>query len=356
VIGSASPETWALFFRAERCALAVQGALRAWDGRDGLTLTTTTRDAVLRHVLDESRAALSGRAQLQQLSEAATRSGWRVILLKGGAAIAEGKHVQLSDLDILVGADDLEAITAWLNDTGYQDSGLAPSVQHLPLRIAREALPIEIHTRLTCFHDVAAVRARAIPMPALPGLWRLSPADHCWHTLAHAVLQHPERRGRLRELFLLADAMNVCEADGTLAQVQTEMHAHERRDVLMRMCAMADALRTERPIVDAFAMASLRKYVFFRRYANRSTYFRVRAARIIGGEVSFTGAIADDLRVTHDVPSTSATVNWLAHRVPWLGRGVRLALRVIRTAASASVAAANAWETRRLLRAHASRR
>lgn len=356
MIGSASPETWALLFRAERCALAVQSALHAWEGRDGLTLTTTTRDAVLRHVLDESRAALSGRAQLQQLSEAATRSGWRVILLKGGATIAEGKYVQLSDLDILVRPDDLEAITAWLNDTGYQDSGLAPSVQHLPSRVAQEALPIEVHIRVTCFRDLAAVRARAMPIAALPGLWRLSPADHCWHTLTHAVLQHPERRGRLREFFLLADAIGACEVDGTLAQVQMEIDAHERRDVLMRMFAMADALRTERPIVDAFAMASLRKYVFFLRYANRSTYFRIRAARIIGGEMSFTGAIADDLRVTHDIPSTSATVNWLARRVPWLGRGVRQALRVIRTAGSASVAVANAWETRRLLRAHASRR
>jgi hypothetical protein len=47
---------------------------------------------------------------------------------------------------------------------------------------------------------------RAVPLAGVPGARRLAPTDQVEHVTLHQTVDHPGYRGRLRDLFLLADA------------------------------------------------------------------------------------------------------------------------------------------------------
>jgi len=353
-VDSASATEWELFFRAERCAVAMQEQLRHPSHASlNRTLPPSMRDALARHAVDESRMALSGLAQLHLLASAAQRHGWRIIVLKGGVTIAEGRAISVSDIDILVDLSLQHAVDSWLETAGFRAADSGPSAHHLAPRSSENAIPIEVHATLSQYDDLRGARARAVPIRTMPALLRFAPADHVWHALVHAVAQHPERRGRLRDLIMLSQAIAECDTT-ELATVRGRIDTHDDRKILHATFAMADAMRRRLPVDDPFAIVSLRKYVFLNHYDGKPTNARSRVLRFICHDVSLWRALRDDLRLPHDGHSASTGLNWLNRHAPWMMKPVRQLLRVVRMGMVARLAAANAAETRRLLHARPS--
>src|SRR5690349_8418162 len=84
-VAEADAMAWWLALSAERCALPLSALplARALVS----SLPEAARAAFERVRLQELQRAMSVHAQIRQLAAAATREGWRVVVLKGGVAI-----------------------------------------------------------------------------------------------------------------------------------------------------------------------------------------------------------------------------------------------------------------------------
>ena len=195
-----SAAAWDVFLRVERCALALAEVGRR-------TLRGAALDALRARVMVEAQRVLAARAQLADVADAAARNHWKVAALKGAVPLVRGGVAHdLLDLDLWASPGDARALVAALDAAGFAPEGAA-AAHRLEVRAAQGMLPLEVHTTVPTFGNDAGPWTRL--QPAGP-VWTPAPADHAWLLLLHATEQHPDRRGRIRELLLLGQALEAC--------------------------------------------------------------------------------------------------------------------------------------------------
>jgi hypothetical protein len=260
-----SPEGWSLFLRTEQCALAL--AARAAGAADP---TAAAALAAFTHA--ESRTVLSARAQLRRLGALASGRGLQVAVLKGGAPLLRGAEgPRLLDVDLLASRADAAALAAALDDAGYQAFGGAAS-HRLAVRAAPGDIPLEIHTAIPGISATEAVWARAQPAGDGRGLRVLHPADHLRYLLLHSVVQHADRRGRIRDLLLVADGIAQCTPED-VREVEDAVAQGPHARVLAAQLAMGRAVAAGEACADAFELTAAGTYL---------TQWRLARTRIRG--------------------------------------------------------------------------
>src|SRR5690606_3821454 len=85
---------------------------------------------------------------------------------------------------------------------------------HLQARTDVGSLQVEVHRAVTGFDEPAAVPwQRCRPISSLEPLLALAPGDHAWTVVCQAVRKHPDRRLRIRDLYVIRDALGRSSAE-----------------------------------------------------------------------------------------------------------------------------------------------
>jgi hypothetical protein len=249
---AATPAAWRLFLRAERCAGLAQHMLEA--GRQHV-LPADVAQVLRTAAVNEHRRALAARGQLAHIARLAGENGWRVAVLKGTADVARGAVVVIADVDVIASEADARALAAALDRTGYtpfqQDT---PS--HLMPRGIGGGLFVEVHRAVTGFprpDDVPLHRARTLP--GLEPLLALAPHDHAWVVLCQAALKHPDRLIRLRDTWMIHEALGQCSAAERVeldARIDAHYAATELRNFVRRVERGRDSPLDTRRAVRAY--------------------------------------------------------------------------------------------------------
>lgn len=244
---SQSLATWGAFLEAEMCALPLTQALSA---SQRAALPPDVATILERRSAIEIKRVLAARGQLRAISDLAADQGLRVMALKGAVAVAAGFDLDLVDLDFLLPPDDARRLADALMRAGYR-SERGGSPRHFGMLYMPGGIGVEIHTTLSRGGEPVAdaLWAATVPAEGLAGLQRLKPAEHLWHLLWHAALDHPDRLGRIRDLLLTAHAVGECSA-GDLDALNARIERNALAVELRQQLGMAIDLREHRPIED----------------------------------------------------------------------------------------------------------
>ncbi len=346
-LAPSSPQVWDFVLRAERCALAVRAKLGEYNlAQDTAPDVVTLIGA--RATLELQRA-LSARAQLHRIAEIAGEYDWKVIVMKGGAMLTSGGQIDLHDIDVLIRANAAPALARLLDEEGYSSprSDEGNMHHHLSPRRQENAVAIEIHRTIKGLDDPQDLLNHAVRTKTNTGLWQFAPIDHLWHLLIHSTIQHPDRRGCIRDIVLIAHGINACTSNDIrtiIARIATHKDAH----VLHAAFSLAQSVTEQRPIPDPFIDVTLRKYILFARYGGRGSNLRKRTLRFVCGDRSIIRALKEDLEMPTRGPSEFGALNRLDSKVAWIAPMMRQLLRVGRLSIVAGLATQNAWETSRV--------
>ena len=188
----------------------------------------------------------------------------------------------------------------------------------------------------------------------MSGIYRLGCGDHLWHLLEHTVIDHPERRGLIRELLLIGYAITEC-SDDDLVAVNKRIETHSLCAAFRAAYEAGDDLRKgrcDRDLLESVAATF---------YAVRVVLLSVNLPRALEAYVykwSFAWllgrAARDSLReeiwsVSLD-PSVQQPVAWLERWAPPAARPLRLSLRLARALIAAAIALPVAVVARRITR------
>src|SRR5262245_33125871 len=199
---SVTENAWRVFLAIEQCAVTLRPLLPA-DGEFPELERFATADL---------QRSLAARSQLASIAALALEKSWKIVVLKGCVSIVEGRYSFLQDIDLLVSPELAREVAGKIRSRLGLSPGGRLKTRHLPTMGGPDALPVEVHFSLDGQggSDTQAAWSRIVPLPGVPGLWRLAPVDHCLHVLTHTVVDHPDRRGRLRDLLVLRDALAQC--------------------------------------------------------------------------------------------------------------------------------------------------
>jgi hypothetical protein len=201
-----------MFLSQERCAVLLQNALRVVPASP--TLPPHALPILDYFVTGEIRRILSARAQIRTLASIARETGWRILLLKGTVDVAENVDVPCSDVDVWCDQGTLPALVARLDSSGFTAGAHEPDL-HAPARTMPGMLAVEVHFGVLGFPRPGDMPVdRAAPVAGLEPLIRLAPEDHAWTVLSQAVLKHPDRQTRIRDIVIIRRALNACTAQG----------------------------------------------------------------------------------------------------------------------------------------------
>jgi len=251
-----SADTWKLFLRTERCALALKSRLTA----AGCAVPDRARAEIERAATPELQRILSARGQLLRIGRFAAAHGIAGVVLKGGvAALASAAPVDLHDVDVLVRPLQAEQLAGLLDEEGFHATGPAGTA-HLAQRIAPNTVQIEVHFALNDIELSDAMWNRARPLDGAAGLSRLGAPDHVWHLLVHSVVSHPYRRGSLRDVLLIADALRDCSPT-ELEEVERRSASHRLARTLHAQLEMARELGAGGPVRDRFRREAAANYL-----------------------------------------------------------------------------------------------
>ena len=254
----AGEAAWKAFLFAERCALPLRG-------RAGATVPAETGGVLEARATLELQRAMAARAVLAELARMVRGHGLRALVLKGGVPLAEGgEMVDVSDVDLLLPAADAAALAAAMDRSGWSPHYAdpvpgTPGCFHLAARSRPGYVSVELHYALAFLGGGFDPWEGARPS-AVPGLMRMAPRAQAWHVLAHAVVHHPPRRGSIRDLLVLAQALRECTPDDLVAleaRAAASVHAAPMAGAL----AMARALAEGRAPDDAFAAVAAIVYL-----------------------------------------------------------------------------------------------
>lgn len=212
---SASPAAWLRLLRTEGCAAPLATRLRS----TGRPLPSDVEAVLRERETVEVQRVLSARGQLRRIAALAGAHGWPAMVLKGGVEVASGTVLDLADVDVLLHPAAAEALSAALGERGLRAVGRRAS-HRIEQRVEEDAVQVEIHTGVPGFGT--APWRRAAPLEAEPRLLRMHPADHLHYLVVHAATQHPERRGRIRDLLLIRAAARRATADAALRERLTD--------------------------------------------------------------------------------------------------------------------------------------
>jgi hypothetical protein len=359
-IPASSPSAWAHFLAVEHCALPLNVSLAA---RGHHTLPAAAREQLDRATHSELQRVLSAQGQLARVDRIASERKWDVVLLKGAvAALGDLRGaVDLADLDLLAAPHDARALVDALDAGGYRIVGPTSPV-HLATRATQGALPIDVHTRLEILDcgSVETLRARSVPVAETRRLRRLASGDHLLHLLTHVGVAHPHRRGSIRDLLLLEQAVRECstkEVEDARAGIERHRHATG----MLRLLGMACDLAAEQgTVVDEFRYPSGAVYAVIWRGERlpvpqllKADIGRWAIALLMGrGDVETEWAKVTMQTIGLSVAPSIARVE---RTMPRVGRVVRVATRLIRVAAAMLFAVPLAllarYEARRAIRA-----
>ncbi|HEY0026018.1 MAG TPA: nucleotidyltransferase family protein [Longimicrobium sp.] len=342
-----SPDTWDLFLRGERCAIALRAAVVA-RGHSGDVPAAAARVLEARATRELQRA-LAARAEILRIGSLLAGRGGHGIVLKGGAAALSGTVLDVQDVDLLVPAGAARELAGCLAAAGYRAAEADPwegatEAFHLAPRAARGGLAVEVHVRIPYVDEVEPWRD---PRPSgVPGIALLPPEDHAWHVLVHAVEHHAERRGCLRDLLLLRAALAACGA-GQTALVHERASRHPASAALLAMLDMAGALLAGTPPGDPFRGQAALRYLLaaggapFQPGSPRRLAAVAAAAVMIAGEYRTAWLGGPASVITR--PSARGS-RWLDRHLSvlgWVGRAVWRGTRVaLVTPAAARLASA----------------
>lgn len=353
VLGDIVPTTWRLFLAAERCAAALArcpGGLLRDLPRFAQELLSATARAELQRIL-------VARSQLQVLSHLARETGCRPILLRGGASLTlDDRSFDLDDLDLVLPPREVARFAAALDAAGYRPLVGSGSHRHLDVRAAPGSLDIEIHVSKDreqgLPHGAALENVRSLP--GAPGLARLSALEHAWNILAHVTVDHIYRRGQIRDVLLLADAIAECSPDESAALARRAAE-HPAAGVMDAQLAMARAINDAKPPIDAFETVALTNYVVRLRakgMVHLPGNLPVTASNlvfaILGGPIERRGFWTRETSIPME-PSRFAFIAWVQRRFPALGRRWLLFFRLLRLPVALALAVPLVVAARRAL-------
>ena len=212
-----SPDEWQRVLRLGR-RTRLLGRLAAALQAQGLQDQLPER--VRRHLVAEQRVS-SYRTQaalwaMERVAITLGGAGYPIVLLKGGAYVAQGLPIAAgrlpSDVDMLVPRANLEDATARLTAAGWvalamdgHDRRYYEEWSHEvpPMRHALHAIELDLHHNIlppvARTHVDAALLLQRVRPSALPGWWVLDPIDQVLHSAAH-LFHDSEPRDRLRDL------------------------------------------------------------------------------------------------------------------------------------------------------------
>lgn len=314
----ASDDGWRAFLVTERCALALSARLGAAALRAPALAPLAAQARV------EAKRVLSARAQLARIGAAAAERGWRVGVLKGGVPLLRGGNgPDLMDLDVWASAADAAALARLLDAEGYLEVE-RDAAHRLGVRARPDAIQVEIHTAVPGLAGGDPWRHAG----RVGRLWALSPADHLWHLLLHSTEQHPDRRGRIRELLVLGDALAAASAED-LAAVERRIEGRAYPPLLHAQLSLASRLLHRRGAgVDPFALTAATGYLLAELHRRSPAYappgvWRAAAAAAARRE----GAPSEIGGGTLDLPSARRPVAWLRRVAPRAERAARILVR-----------------------------
>ena len=328
------------FWESERCATPL------WEKLSGLgsidDLPDELRQNLLHRVAQEGERIRSVRDQLDTVGQIARSNIWKVAVLKGAVPLAiSNAPLDLADLDLLVEPDTAPDLASALDRIGYRATGHS-NPRHLRARSRDGGLPLEIHTTLDLSGAPLPRRVwdGLVPIPR-SGLCRLAASEHLWHVLQHVVLDHPERRGLLRELLLLQHAVGECN-EAQLSAVRMQIHENDERERFFEVLAEVESIQrgnATQPLVDVAA----------RFYAVRSLLDGIPLPHILEGYVykwAFGWLFGREARcrlweevLWHGLePSSHHHIKLAERTAPLLGRAYRVFWRMLRTVAAMTVA------------------
>lgn len=234
-----TPEAWAFFLAAETFSRALlerlKGHLAGLDARVCRVLEHTA--------LEELKREMAARAQLAVIDGLCDRCGLAPIVLKGGVHVIDGgESFDLTDIDLLLGKADIATLTTTLvTEGGYAFDAEAEQLRML------DGIVVELHDRLEVGYGVPVLSGNDTrPLPGYRRLRRLAPADHLLYCVQHTTTKHPLRRGHLRDVLLIADAMDDC-TPAELEAARRLMQASRSANVYLATLAFADAMRAGAP-------------------------------------------------------------------------------------------------------------
>lgn len=346
--GSAAPPPdapragWRVFLRAERCALPLRARVLA----RRMALPPGAAAALEAQADRDMLRALSARAQLITLGRIVTAAGTTAIALKGGVSVLGSDMLDVQDVDVLVRPADAPAVASALERAGgahAHGADAAPGTAgtfHLAARVSDNAVPVEVHYALP-YAGGADPWAGAVPAGP-PGILRLAPGLHLWHVLVHGAVHHPERRGTLRELLMLAAAIRACGA-AELDEVRSRAAAHPDAPPLLLALEAGKALAGGAPSADPFRATAVLGYLVMAA-GGRDAYrgrFGVDLVRAAYALVSGQGAYR---RLWFSSPSGVRSLEefggatWMDRVSPAAARALRVAQRAANTAAGTPAA------------------
>lgn len=355
-----SPSAWAHFLAVERCALRLSVRLEALGHQ---SLPVAAREALDRATHGEVQRILSARAELARVDQIASESDGDVVLLKGAVAVLGdlSRAVDLADVDLLAAPDDARALVEALDVDGYRIAGHSSPV-HLATRAAPGALPVEVHPGLETADGeaFAALLSRSVPVAETKRLRRLASRDHLLHLLTHVGVDHPHRRGAIRDLLLLEHAVRECSA-AELEEVRATIQRHRHATDLLSLLQMVrDLAAGQRSVVDRFQYLSGTVYAV-KWHGERLLLPRTLRAHVGLWAVALLSGRrdleAEWARVGMQTLGASRTplIAWVERSMPRLGRAVRVVSRAIRAVVAIVFAVPLAllarYETRRAIRA-----
>jgi len=240
----ADAAAWERLLRTERCALPLRSRVAA----AAIPLPAAALRVLEREAGLETKRFLSVCAQLRVVSRLLRARHLSAVALKGGVGAALGDApVDVADLDLLLPTPEaaLEVARALESEAGYYAVGQDPpldsmAAHHLAARITDSALLVELHFAIPRLGDRAALWTGTKPT-SVAAVQQLSPEVHAWHLLVHSVLQHPDRRGQVRELILLRRAIDAC-SPAQRGEVRRRMAQSSAARVLADVWDMAEGL------------------------------------------------------------------------------------------------------------------
>jgi hypothetical protein len=315
----ASPAAWALFLRVEQCALP----LAARYSEDAPIPSPLLRD----RARSDSRRVLAARMQLRRLGALARDRGLRLAALKGGAALlCGGPELPMMDVDVMASPEGARSLADALDAAGHRVHGRA-AAHRLAVRATEGELPVEIHTAAPGIP--AGAVDRAVAVPGAP-LLVLHPADHLHYLVVHSVVQHEDRRGRIRDLVLVADALGRC-APEDLRRVHEAVAREPQAAALAGQIAQARALGERRgPAPDPFELMAAGRFLLAHRLDRWKLKNTAREFAWTAGCAAVaarSGSHQVGGTVSLDLPSAHRSLAWIRRRTPAAERAVRLLAR-----------------------------
>jgi len=320
---------WTLMLNSEKCALPIRAVFCSAPA----SFAERTCEIIDFAASRELYRVLLARQQCSEIEALAATRGWSLAVMKGGrAAISPSGHVDLADVDLLAHPDCLMDVRAGLLELGYRETGKAGSYR-TPKLVRDGALPIELHFAIPLFQHGGDVWSRVRPLPGHAGFTDLDASDRLWHLLVHCTLQHPNRRGRLRDLCLLREAVLSCTSAG-LAEVHGRASQHECAQPILALLGMAEAVVKETVPTDPFRVTAASSYLWTHGIAPLPLSASLKRQVRIGVFYQLGGCATEKLRWHWtgqrsglELPSRFRAMRSLQRLWPSMGKRVRWVLR-----------------------------